>query len=539
MAVIRVTQWLGENRAAQPKLLPDGQATVSLNHKPGRGDLRPWKAPVTVATIPNGRKTIYRMGRDTTTDTVYWHSWTTAVHAVRGFNPEDTIERTYYSGSGAPKVISNLSLDGTDPQDNPINSRLLGVPAPTTAPTLSDVAEGVSSTNVSYVYVYTFVNTYGEESAPSPVSVLQTRKQDSTATISAFDTPPGTYETVDKIRIYRSQSGSSTTDFFFLREITVGTSTTTDDNRALGETLPTTDWVVPPTDLSHLTALWNGMLAGISGKSVRFCEPYVPYAWPPQYDVLPPDSTPVALGVFGQALLVLTTGRPLLVQGSSPDSMDQQLLEIPQSCISARSVASMGTGVCWASPDGLCYYGQGGAKIVTAGLMTREDWQALKPETIIGSFHEGLYFGSYSLDGGATYKAFVVSPMAPEGLYFLSTGYVSSYHDSYLDQLYVLDGTSVQKWDAGSTMTATYRSKTFALPAPTNFGCAQVMASAFPVTLRVYADGALKHTQTVTSHRPFRLPSGFLADDWYFEVDCTDGVQSVALATSMSELTQV
>ena len=56
MPTIAISSFLGENRAAEPKLIPDGQGTVSLNQKPGRGDLRPWREPTQVFTAPGGTK---------------------------------------------------------------------------------------------------------------------------------------------------------------------------------------------------------------------------------------------------------------------------------------------------------------------------------------------------------------------------------------------------------------------------------------------------------------------------------------------------
>ena len=547
MAVIRWTSFAGENRAIHPKLLPDAVGTLSRNQKPGRGDLRAWKAPAQVATVPAGRQTIYRMGRDVASDSTYWLSWTGVVHAVRGFDATDTTERTYYSGDGIPKVTSNLSLDGTDPQDNPgTNWRPMGLPAPSAACTLTATGGSATTTEV-YYYVYTYVNDWGWESAPSPVSAMLTRKPDATTTITGFSAVPTGNYNVNRIRIYRTQTGiSGTTEFFFLREVTYGTTSTTDDNRDLGEVLPTGTWLPAPgvptgagideSNLKCLTALWNGMMAGITGNSVRFCEAYVPYAWPIAYDVVPPDAKPVALGVFGQSLLVLTTGRPLLVSGMSPESQDQQPLEMLQGCIAERSVVSMGSGVAWASEDGLCWYGSGGARILTAGLMTREDWQALKPETIIGKMYEGLYFGSY--DDGSGRKGFMIEPGNPQGIFFLDTGYAGMHFDELRDQLYVLDGTAIKKWDAGATMTYQARSKVFRAPKPLNFAAAEVVADAYPVTFKLYADGVLKHTQSVTSRSPFRLPGGFLALDWQMELDGTQPVQGCALGTSITELAQ-
>ena len=554
MPVIRLLGFAGENRALHPTLLPDVQGVVSLNQKPGRGDLRSWLQPLTVATVPSGRKSIYRMGRDVANDATYWLSWTSRpVHAVRGFDPADTTERTYFTGDGAPKVTDNLALDGTDPQNNPASTRPLGIPAPATRPTVTTVAGGTSTQNQTVFYVYTYVNDWGWESAPSPPSAANTRKTDDTATIGGFAAVPAGNYGVNRRRIYRTATGASgATEFFFLREIAIGDSSTTDDNRTLGEVLPTTTWLPAPGvpvgagactegNLTHLTALWNGMLAGISGNAVRVCEPYVPYAWPAEYDIVPPDGKPVGLGVFGQALLVLTTGRPLLVAGSTPEGMDQTPLDLPQGCVSARSIVSMGAGVAWASEDGLCWYGSGGARILTAGLMTRKDWQALAPSSIVGRLYEGLYFGSYSTDGGATRAGFMVNLGDPNaGIYFLDTGYEGMHFDELLDQLYVLDGANVRRWDAGAAgMTWRFRSKLHRAPRPLCFAAGEVSADAYPVTMRVWGDGVLRHTQTVANRQAFRLPAGFMAVEWQIELEGTGAVQSAAIATSIAELAQV
>jgi hypothetical protein len=534
MALIRLEGFQGENRALQPKLLQPTVGVASRNQKPGRGDLRPWRTPSTVATIPAGRNTIYRMGRDVASDAQYWLSWTGDVHAVLGFDSGDSTERTYYTGDGAPKVTNNTMALNSPPY--PTTSRPLGLPGPTISLT-KNATGGVSEDLMTYYYVYTFVNDWGWESAPSPVGTSITCKVDDTITLSGFDSAPAGNYNVTLIRIYRTQTGTTgATDYYFLREVAYGTASVVDDNRPLGELLETTSWLPPPASLRHLTSLWNGMFAGIHENTVKFCEAYVPYAWPVAYDVVPTDSIPVALGVFGQSLLVLTTGRPVLVSGSSPEAMDQQMLEIPQGCASAKSVVSMGNGVAWSSEDGLCWFGSGGAKLLTAGLMTRDDWQAMEPSSIIGYMYEGLYFGSY--DDGSGRKGFMIDPNNPTGLYFLDTGYAVAHFDELQDQLYVVNGASIQRWDAGTDMTYRFRSKVFRQTRPICFACAEVVADAYPVTFRMYADGVLKHTQTVASRNPFRLPAGFMAMDWQIEIEGSNPVQYAAMAGSMTELAE-
>jgi hypothetical protein len=552
MAIFRFAGFLGENRAVEPKLLSDSVLTTSINQKPGRGDLRSWRNPFTVATVPSGRQTIYRMGRDVATDSQYWLSWTSVVHAVRGFSVNDTTEQTFFTGDGAPKFTNNLALDGTDPQVNPSATRPMGLPAPVTAPTVVGTNSGTATPTIeTYFYVYTYVNDFGWESATSPVSAAVTRDNQGSTAISAFAAVPSGNYNITAIRIYKTQSNSAANaDFYFLREIAIGTSTTTDDNRTISELLTTSTWLPAPgvptggianttePNMTFLTPMWNGMLAGIVGNSVRICEPYTPYAWPAAYDVVPPDGKPVGIGVFGQTMLVLTTSRPVLVNGSTPDGLDQQRVEMPQGCVASQSIVSMGSGVAWASEDGLCWLGSGGPRILTAGIMLREDWQALVPSSIIGCMYEGLYFGSY--DAGAGRKGFFIDPNSPQGIYFMDTGYSGMYFDELRDQLYVLDGVNVRKWDAASTfMTYLAKSKVYKQGFPLNYGAAEVIASAYPVTFRLYADGVLKHTETVQSRSPFWLPSGYRALDYQIEVEGTNAIQGVAVASSKQELANI
>lgn len=559
MVAITITQFVGENRAAEPKLIPEGQGVLSRNQKPGRGDLRGWRAPLAVMQVPAGRKTIYRMGRDVASDTHYWLSWTSVVHAVRGFDVEDSTERTYYTGDGYPKVTDNLALSGASPAMNPTAHRPMGVPAPIAAPLVS-VAEvappaGEERKVDAYFYVYTYVNDWGWESAPSPVSSMAERTVSEVATLSGFVAPPGGGFGINRIRVYRTQAGSAgDADFFFLAEAAYNVPSVTDNGQDLGEVLPSKDWLTAPgvaqggaanytePALSYLTPMWNGMLAAITGKSVRFCEAYTPYAWPMAYDVVPADGTPVALGVFGQNLLVLTTGRPVLVAGSSPESMDQAPQEIPQGCIAPRSAVSMGSGVAWASNDGLCWYGVGGARILTAGLMTREDWLALHPETIIGQMYEGLYFGSYEPAPGQPRQGFLISPEG-SGIFFLDDGFDAAHFDSLQDQLYLLRGTDLMKWEAGTAvLPSTFKSKVFRQPRPVSLACAEVVATAYPVQFTLWADGVQRYQRAIPSRAPFRLPAGFMASDWQAQVvtpAADGGVQGVVLASSMQELAQL
>lgn len=534
-----IAGFTGANRALHPRQLPQGFGVDSVNQHPGRGDLRPWNEPLAVATVPASpqRKTILTNGRDSASDAIYWLSWTSVVHAIRSLDTNDSTKRIFYSGDGAPKFTDNTALSGV--LENPQNSRVLGVAAPISAMTVTiNTAGAAVGVEETWYYVHTFVNDLGWESAPSPPSAAVTGYAGTTVDLTSLEAPPGGTYNINRRRIYRTKTGTSgDTDYYFLRELVIGASITQplDDSRALGELLQTQGigslgaWIEPPSGGKFLTHMWGGMAAMIDGKSVRICEPGALYAWPLRYGLSFTD-TPVALAVWQQNLLVLTTGRPYLVTGDTPENLSPQPLDIDQSCVSAQSVVSFGSGVIWASPDGLVYFGDGGGRVITQSVMTRDDWQAIAPSTIVADRYEGVYFASYN-DG--TLKGFMIDPQGG-GIFWLSKGYNAMVRDTLSDALYVLDGAAIKKWDAGATKM-TCRHKSGIVRDKRYMVYCQVTADAYPVTLKIWRDGSLILTRSVTDADPFTIPDGW-GEDWQVEVESQNPVQAVQLVNSVAEL---
>jgi hypothetical protein len=534
---MRLTQFLGANKQVNPRLLGPGLGVNSWNQKPGRGDFRPWRDTLPQTTVSSGARTIYRMGRDVRDPARYWLQWNSVVYAVRGFDASDPTERTYFAGAGIkPQVTDNTMALIAPPY--PSTSRPLALPPPSAGPLISSATPGDNSTLMeTYFYVYTYVNDWGWESAPSPISNQLDQYANGTILVQSFAPPPSGNYHINRVRVYRTQASSGGADFFYVTELPIGTSSFIDDKKSLGEVLPTSTWTGPPDTLDCLTSMWNGMLAGISERSVIFCEPYIPYAWPVQYELVPPDAKPVGLGVFSQSLLVLTTGKPLLIAGSTPDAMDQRVLDIPQACVSKQSIVSMGSGVAWASDDGLCYYGVDGAKILTAGVMMREDWQKLNPSSIVGCMFEGLYFGSY--DDGTGRKGFFINPQDQSGgIYFMTTGYLTMAFDSLMDHMFVLVGSQVSMWDVSNAfLTASFETGPTRLPKPaTSFAVCEVVADAYPVTVELVVDGVSRGVYTAKENNPFRLKSGYLGQDYVCKLTSAYPVLSVTFAHSIEEI---
>jgi hypothetical protein len=532
MAAITVRAFNGISPKTPPRYLKDQQAQIADNCDVFRGSLRPLKGlGTTVANIVGSSQTIYKFGQDNDNPASGWLGWGSDVDVCRSQIAGDTEEWTFYTGDGYPKAIRAGYTNSPIP---------LGLPAPSVGLELTlgaDPADTTTLTRETRVYTYTYVNKVGVrsvESAPAPPSDSVDVWPGQDVAVSGVTTPPSGYAATH-VRIYRAVSGS----FLFVTELTlasaIGGFNDTIDPEDLGEVIPSIDWLAPPDDLAGLINLPNGVMAGFVSRDVYFCEPYVPHAWPDAYRQTI-DFPVVGLGRMDTTLAVLTKGTPYFIQGSHPDSVVVVKSDIEQACISKRSIVSFNNTVIYASPDGLVSLSSNGSSLLTQSMYTQEQWQTLINPSSIVAFHTDMkYVGFY--DNGTATGSFVFD--FATGQFTLNDVYATvGYHNLRDDTLYLMTAGEIKPWNEGSELTYQWKSKLFALPAVMGMSCAQVEAEAYPVTMKIYADGSLIHTQTVTSRFPFRLPP-ISARDWEFEITGTNEIFSAALSQSMSELANV
>lgn len=523
------TQFSGIRPKVDPRLLPEGNAQVAENVDTDRGGLRPLRGTRDVMALAKTNVlTIYRFGRALASETKHWFHWTMDVDVVKGPIADDTDERTYWTGDGPPKyTTASLGVAGTN---LPTASRPLGVSAPTQAPLVS-ASGAIPTTPVkkseTRVYIYTFVSDMGEESAPSaPATVNIIVGQG--VQLSGLQTSATNGAVLNTKRIYRAQQGA----YLFVAAVPIGTTTYTDNlaSDALGEMCPSVEWDEPPADLKALTGGPNGMMAGIDGYTVRFCEPFRPHAWPQMYSQTV-DYPTVGLGQYGQSFLVLTTGLPYIIDGVHPANVTMAPAQFYQPCVSKRSIVSTGGDVMWASPDGLVSMGAAGPQVLTAALFTPEDWrERVAPQTLIGAWHEGAYIGSFEKDGAR--HGFMFRPGTQEWIDLPTFAATAMYRDTVGDALYACIGDHIHKFRDGAPLAYTWKSQETVTPL-SDFVAARVTGE-YPVTFRLFKGDTLKLTKTVTSDEPFKLPGG-LARTWEVELSGSKPVQGVTLATSEAE----
>lgn len=545
MAVITIPKFSGVAPRVSPNKLSPEMAQTAQNVRLLAGTLAAWKQPLNVVTglTPGDPSTIYRFGQDLTSDTQYWFHWTADVDVAKGAISGDQTERTFFTHPTLGVRQTNNSLALTSGSGSyPWNSVPLGVPAPASAPTGAVTVNGdPGEPDETRVYCFTYVTSLGEEGPPSATSALiDLKPTGATVTLSGLGTtaPTGYVGYITAKRIYRTLSGSLTTEFQLVDEIPISQATYADNiaSSQLDEVIPTATWQPPPAGVFGVTSMANGILLLLKDYDIYPSEAYIPYAYPVDYQ-LSVDYPIVGAEAVGSSAVIATTGHPYLLTGSDPSALSLVKLENPQACASKRSMAAVDGGVIYASPDGLILVSVSGqVQNLTAQLFSRDEWQALVPSSIDGYFHDGRYFGFYN--NGTTQGGFIFDPAQGTGAFtFIDTYATAGYADPLQDALYLKVGSNIVKWGAGATgQSYTWKSAIFEMTSPTNPACAQVVAKSYPVTFKLYADGALKHAQTVTNNDPFWLPSGYRARFLEIELSGVGEVLAVHVASSPQEL---
>lgn len=533
--IIKLEGFMGIAPAIDPKLLPERAGQTASNCLLHSGALRPIKSSTFVSsTVKAGAKSIFRyLGQ-------YWFSFTTDASVVMGPVDDDTNRRVYWTGDGGAPKMSISSLQ-TGPA-YPTSSYLLGLPAPASAPTATvdgtaDPDPPTTGTEESRAYVYTYVSAYGEEGPPSPPSNIVTWGPGQHVDLTSLSVAPaGSYNVTQK-RIYRVNTGSEGSEYQYVGSTAVANTSFADTvaSASLGDALITTDWDAPPSDLEGLIALPSGCLAGYAGNRVCFSELYQPHAWPVDYRIIL-DGTINGMAAYGNTVLVTTDKSQYVITGQDPSSMLKERLEEGETCISTQGMVDMGYSVVYPSSRGLVFAGPQNVSLITGKLISQSEWANFTPASFRAYLWEGKWLGfwytSSSVKGGLIFDP-------ATGDITTTTSYATAgWYDHSNGKTYLVINGEITEWNTGSSyLTYTWKSKKFLVERPTNFGACQVFADSYSaLTVKVYADGVLKHTQTVTSEEPFRLPSGFRARVWEVEITGTDNVSRVYLATTMNEL---
>lgn len=536
MAAIVVKAFDGLKPVLSSLLLGPADATVAKNVILTGGSLIPLRGSTSLKSLTKTLPaTIFRYGTSAT-EGEHWIEFTADTDVMRSVAVEDPYGRLYWTDGVKPKYSPSALILSTS--SYPGGSYDLGVPAPASAPDVSGSAPSVAALGETRTYVVTYVTAYGEEGPPSAATTLATVDAEQPVYLTNIPAAPSGNYNIALKRIYRSSTVGASAQFQYVNEIPVAQTIYTDEaaQSALGEVLPTDTWVGPPATLKGLKMLASGTAVGFAGNTIYASEPNLPYAWPYKFPV---DTQIVGLGVFRQSVVALTSGHPFLLAISDPASVIPERLELPQACVSKRSIVDTGDGTIYASPDGLVSIGSGGMSVMTEKFMTADQWKAYNPASIVAAWHENRYHALYTRADGT--RGMMIWDFTGQGAVFRDstigndTQVTALYVDAITDTLYMAQGGNIVRFNRGSNLTATWRTKKFRLPYPQGMAVAAVDAGAYPVTMRFYCDDALFHTRIVTSRDHFRLPDGPRALDWQIEIESAHEVTRIRMASSVEE----
>jgi len=603
MAGLKLSAFAGIAPRVGVALLKDNEAETAINTKLYSGELRSWNKPNEVAGANNivaNAMSIYKHKDASGGD--LWLSWTTDVNVVPSPIFDTGQSPIYYTGSGTPKKTnSTLSETGSSPY--PGDYYEMGVPAPTSAPSVS--AAGGSGTAESRVYLFTYISLFGtieEESAPSPASSVISVLPGGTVTVSGLGTtaPAGDYNITTK-RIYRAVSGTNSTIYLKVADVSIGTASYSDTKTAtqLGVALSSSNYNPPPSDLQGISSMANGILVGFRENEIYFSEPYIPHAWPAEYS-LTVEYPIVGIGCFGESVVVATQGNPFVISGSTPQSMSQAKIPLFEPCVSKRSIVSDDTGVMYASPNGIVKIAQGFAGLATNGLFTRDEWQRKKPSTMLGAILDGAYYLFWEDITNEIQRCLILDRNEVASALTETSVYTkASFVDPTSAQLYFSINDEINEWEGNSNSYLSYEwlSKLFILPRPLNFSALQVEANFEDVDLAnaliaenaavvaanqalfssgadlmaalnahvvnsmyvngslmaetpdevssrfiqisIYCNGTLVTTRQITDRNAYRLPSGFKGDRWQFKVTGNVPIKAIKFAETAKELAEL
>lgn len=538
------------NNALSPRLIQNEQSVSASNCIVRNGNLASLKSNASQATptLAANAKTIY-LYQDT-----LWFSWANDVDVASSPIAEDPFQRVYFTGNGTPKYTNSSIANGVGIL--PFASYQLGLQTPTSfgvTPNYYDQSlnldPGDSASNYpietasGYIntatdddetrfYVCTYVSAYGEESAPGILSseVNLFYEKDS-VTLTFSDTGGFSNQNITTRRIYRTATSGDITQFFLVAEIPVTDTSYVDNSQVfnLGAELTTQDYNMPPAGMKGLIITSSGVAIGFVGKTIVPSEPFLPYTYPLNYRQTIQDDI-VAMASMSGGIVVATNDKPVIIQGTQPDSFTISTIDAALPCVSKRSMVDMGEAALYASHDGLVSVSGSGASIITKDLLSREYWRSLNPSTIEGYRYHEYYIGFYGGTAGFMFDL-------RTGNFFELDFYADAgYFDSEAGKLYLLVNDALVTFDEGTELNYTWQSKTYEATSD-KLSCAKVYGEELTgVTFKVIADNAEVMSLSLSGADQFiRLPA-FRAKRINFELIGDKEIESVVLASSPQEL---
>jgi hypothetical protein len=522
---LSISQFAGEMPIVAEHLLPENYATETLNARMEGGSLISIKdLAATSFTAANTVNSWFIYPFDKTKTLAR----TDEANFVRSPLASDAWDRVYSAGSTLPPEVAYTS--GAS-----LLTAELGINKPAT-PSVSSTWDNAEPPSPDYqiircAYYVTNVTLRGEESEPSDTTQIINRWDEAVIPVSlgASNDLRATHR-----RLYRSEGAGT---YNLVGEYPISTSTVNDGVyiASLGAPCNSESFNHPPADLSGLTMVGNGFLAGFFGNTLCFCEPYYPHAWPIDYQYSFHDDI-VGISVVGGAVIVTTTGNPWVVMGGHPSAMSQVRLDLRASNLSRSGLVDMGSFALYPSTEGLVMASASNVQVVSSEIISRSQWLALDPASFKAFRYRGQYlcFGStgafiFNLQHG-------IFPLEISGV--VTDQVLDGHYQADEDTLYLLikhaDLTrSIFKFDSGANKELSWTSREFIMNSNSVLSAGRIDSDESAVMTLTGENYDFEKT-TITD-KGFRLPSG-KPKRLKISIKCAGRVNTITLASNMGGL---
>lgn len=408
-------------------------------------------------------------------------------------------------------------------------------------------------------YIYTLVDEFGLESAPSLPSEPIYAHNDQSVIISGLPTDFLTYS-IGKVRIYCAVTPLDYGDpkaeydahFLLVDEVDFGVgSYVHQPHTVYGEECLTEEYEPPHDCITDLQYCGNGQIGGLVGTELWLSEPLKPHAFPETYRYGHFNGKPIRFLCGERAGYILTDEYPSVIEMESPCQSQGcraiTQLEEPLPIISYQS-ACLYNGACfYASKDGLVMLAGHQSKVITTALYTQDQWQALAPWTMIGVVHDGYYFG-FTETHSIRFKVpdSIHEDVQIETLTTLTIKPKAVYRSDQ-DELFFATDDGIYQWNAGDSWKRfKWQGRLNTLPGYTAMTAYKLVQD--------FAETQVKHTaykrhrselvrepvilgdKTVIDSRPHRLKAGYSTLQFDVEITGTGEVLEYHIATSVTEL---
>lgn len=387
-------------------------------------------------------------------------------------------------------------------------------------------------------YVVTLVNSWGEEGPPSDPVII--RLSDAEKVDVVLPEPNmSDFRGYQEYRIYRTATGSSDTQFFYVDSVLAGSYSDEKKDEELGEELPSEGWYPPPENCDIIEMMPNGILAVAKEDTLYFSQPFLPHAYNP-LDAIGFGHQIMAMKSHESGLVVVTTTGPYLIAGIRPDAMTQTRLAVTQAAVSKAGITRAGRGVVYASHDGLVVIGGATASLQDSQrLWTRDDWRKETEgwlSTISLAAHDGKIIAHW-----ATRDALVIDLDEAGGqLTRCDQLGGASFVLPQTDGLYFHRVDRIYEFQAGNdARSLIWVSKPFVVPVPLNFGAIEIDVEG-QCDVTVVPQEGTPHVIHADGYGQHPLPGGFRSRIWQIKVEgAPAAVKSLTLAGSLMELNRV